>query len=505
MNFPPLAHTFTRAFPSLSVPARPEIPTASRVAWVNGPLADSLGLRPTLSAPQTALKFLSGAGEASDNVRALAYSGHQFGQLSPVLGDGRAHLLGEWDIPDARGDSAGDCMRVDLHLKGSGRTPLSRPGSDGKAPLSAVWREVVIGEALTALGVPSTRALAVIDTGEEVVRRSPMGEPAGILVRVASSLLRVGTFQYARMNCSAEERTALVRYALRRHFSHVVDEEELSDSESAVTLLRLVSNRQADLVAQWMGLGFVHGVLNSDNVVISGESVDFGPCAFIDEFRHDAVYSSIDSHGRYAYRNQPAITQWNLARFADTLLDLINPHAPEAAIDHATSILDAFTTRYREAWTSVFAAKLGIRLGEEAPDTRERIAAFATRTLDLLEQDALDFTGFFRTLTDHPETLSEIVRTPGAAHTWLAELRELRATTGTKEQTATELMRASNPVYIPRNHHLEHALRAAERGDQMPIVRILDAVGRPYTRREEFTDLETPPPGSRHFVSFCGT
>lgn len=521
-----LEHTLATRFPDLAAAATPEVPDDARVTWTNDELASELGLTRALTGPDRGLAFLTGT-QPDARTFALGYSGYQFGHLSPILGDGRAHLVGEWIMADGSSSlRPADPRRFDLHLKGSGRTPFSRPGSDGKAPLGAVWREVVIGEALHALGVPTSRALAVIDTGEHVRRRGPEPEPAGILVRTASSHLRVGTFQYAQMQGDETMRRDLVNYALERHYPHLshagVDTGTAAETEhwgvtesSALTLLRVVAMRQADLVAQWMGLGFVHGVLNTDNVSIPGESIDFGPCAFIDTFRHAAVFSSIDEQGRYSYRNQPAITQWNLARFAETLLDLINPDDPNAAIEAATQVLHDFEARYRDAWTSVFAAKLGLRTleGDDEhenpvsgePTASERVRSFAERTLDLLEQDSLDFTGFFRTLTDAPDTLRALTRMPATADTWLAELRDLRAATGTSADVAQALMEASNPVYIPRNHHLESALRAIERGEKAPLERILDAVRDPYTRRSHLANLETPPPNARSFTSFCGT
>lgn len=483
-----LEHTYASSFPELATPAVPEIPAATTVLWINEDLATELELDATWLAGADGLRWLTGGDEKTT---ALAYSGHQFGHLSPVLGDGRAHLIGE--LPTSE-------KRVDIHLKGSGITPYSRPGSDGKAPLSAVWREAVIGEALHALGVPTSRALAVLETGETVRRRSPLPEPAGILVRVADSHLRVGTFQYAHMNVGSDQRIELAGYALSRHYPQVKP-----GDNPALTLLRLVAEHQAHLVAQWMGLGFVHGVLNTDNVSISGQAIDFGPCAFIDGFSDEAVFSSIDRGGRYAYRNQPGITQWNLARFAESLLDLIDPEKPNRAVHLATDLLEHFEETYEDARTRVFAAKLGIAVEGAAGAPYERLVAFIDRTLDMLDEHTLDFTGFFRALTDTPDHLVELLPNSETLKSWLADLATLRQDTGTAPGRAEELMQGANPVYIPRNLHLEAALRAAEGGDTVPILRLLDAVRQPFTRRPDLEDLETAPARSRFFTSFCGT
>lgn len=502
VSAPRLERTYADAFPALAAEARPVIPAASRVAWVNEPLAAELGLDAAWMATAEGLAWLTGSGEDAPAPVALAYSGFQFGNFSPVLGDGRAHLTGEL---------AGDA-RVDLHLKGSGLTGFSRPGSDGKAPLTAVWRETVIGEALHGLGVPTSRALAVIETGEQIYRRGPRPEPAGILVRVAASHLRVGTFHYAHMNLSVEDRARLVRYNLQRHYPHLLAEGEGAEAQ-AKTLLRAVAERQAQLVAAWMGLGFVHGVLNTDNVSISGQAIDFGPCAFIDDFSRSAVFSSIDRQGRYAYRNQPGITQWNLARFAESLLDLIHED-PNRAVHEATDVLAEFEEHYRRAYLRVFAAKLGVELGEGAPAaTEDDVAGLIEATLDMLESASIDFTGFFRALTETDDPAQ--LRLPGDARVlessevslaeWAVRLTCVRELTGTSAVAARELMEAANPVYIPRNWRLEEALKQAAAGDPAEVLRIIDAVRTPFTRDPRFAALEDAPASSTGFVTFCGT
>ncbi len=515
-----LEHTFTETFPALAQPAVPQIPAETGTDWVNAPLARSLDLDSAWLRSDDGVRWLTGTEHAGQELQALGYSGFQFGQLSPVLGDGRAHLLGEWVT---RESAQGALSRIDLHLKGSGLTPFSRQGSDGKAPLSAVWREAVIGEFLHATGVPTSRALAVLSTGERIRRRAPQPEPAGILVRTASSHLRVGTFQFAQMQRSAEERMALVEYALRRHYPEVKTGES-TPNNPALALLRGVAQRQAKLVAQWMGLGFIHGVLNTDNVSISGEAIDFGPCAFMDIFKRDAVFSSIDQQGRYAYRNQPVITQWNLARFGETLLDLIDPEEPNRAVEQATEVLAEFGDIYRFEHTRVFAEKLGIERdgsareqGDNEQGDSGQVAEFVEQTLTLLEETQTDFTGFFRALTENPADatpgnqteppvpLANIVGDAPKTADWYQHLTDLRRTTGTTAERAQKLMENVNPVYIPRNIQLDAALREVERGNTEPIEELIDAVRAPFERRPGMEYLEGAPTNSRFFRSFCGT
>ncbi|WP_237206647.1 protein adenylyltransferase SelO family protein [Rothia nasimurium] len=491
---PLLDHTYSETFPGLTRPAQPDIPQGTRLTWLNENLARDLGLNPAWLRTDAGLAWMTGRGEAP--TVALAYSGYQFGQLSPVLGDGRAHLVGELAIP-AR-EEGGSAARCDLHIKGSGRTPFSRPGSDGKAPLSAAWREAVIGESLHALGLPTTRALAVFETGEKVQRRAPEPEPAGLVLRVAASHLRVGTFQFAQYHCDPEVRGQLVDYALARHYPDLTPGE--TRSERALALLRAVAQRQAHLVASWQALGFVHGVLNTDNVTISGEAIDFGPCAFIDAFERGKVFSSIDRQGRYAYNHQPGITAWNLSRFAETLLDIIDPEDPNRAIHLATEVISEFEDEVVEQQIAAFAIKLGLDLGGVGEDVRAQVGRFGQATLGLLERHALDFTGFFRSLAEGTCMLPEEDR-----QGWLARWEELKVATGTTPERATELMLAHNPVYIPRNLALDAALRQMERGNRQPIEELLEAVSNPFERHAGLDYLEGAPAESRFFTSFCGT
>ncbi|ORC21961.1 MULTISPECIES: protein adenylyltransferase SelO family protein [Rothia] len=494
---PLLEHTYSESFPDLAHQAQPDISPGTRLAWLNEKLAHDLGLDSAWLRSEAGLAWMTGRGEAP--TYALAYSGYQFGQLSPVLGDGRAHLIGELAVPgrDVTPTSSGSSC-VDLHLKGSGRTSFSRPGSDGKAPLSAAWREVVIGESLHALGLPTSRALAVFETGEKVRRRAPEPEPAGLVLRVAASHLRVGTFQFAQYHCEPEVRTQLVDYALARHFPNRDTGE--THGERALALLRAVAQRQAHLVASWQALGFVHGVLNTDNVTISGEAIDFGPCAFIDGFERDKVFSSIDRQGRYAYNHQPGITAWNLSRFAETLLDIIDPRDPNRAIHLATEVISDFEDEIVELQIAAFAAKLGLEMDGVDKDVRVQVGRFGQLTLGLLARHALDFTGFFRSLTEGICLLPEEERSA-----WLTRWGELREATDTSSKRAEKLMLAHNPVYIPRNLALDAALRQMERGNQQPLEELLEAVSTPFERRDGLDYLESAPAESRFFTSFCGT
>jgi uncharacterized protein YdiU (UPF0061 family) len=419
---------------------------------------------------------------------AQAYAGHQFGGFSPQLGDGRALLLGE--LIDRHG------VRRDLQLKGSGRTPFSR-GGDGKAALGPVLREYVIGEAMFALGVPTTRALAAVTTGDQIMRQGL--EPGAVLVRVAASHLRVGTFQYFAAREEAEKVRQLADYAIRRHFPELA----LAD-DRYLGLFRAVRDRQAALVAQWLSVGFVHGVMNTDNVAVSGETLDYGPCAFIDAYDPSAVYSSIDHGGRYAYGNQPAIAQWNLARLVETLLPLIDPEDSDRAVELATAEVDAFPDIYRDYWLDRMGAKLGLgHLEEGDPDLVDDLH-------DAMDGQNVDFTLLFRRLADglHGDLgparalFDDSVAFDSWLERWFARLDHEEG--NAQAQAAT--MDQVNPVYIPRNHKVEEALHAATNGDIEPFAKLLAVLVRPFERREDLEEYEGPAPASfGPYRTFCGT
>lgn len=413
---------------------------------------------------------------------AQAYAGHQFGGFVSRLGDGRALLLGEV--------IGSDGARRDLQLKGSGRTPFSR-GGDGKAALGPVLREYIVSEAMAALGVPTARALAAVATGETVAR--PEGRlPGAVFTRVAASHIRVGTFEYFQARADTDALRLLADHAIARHYPDAA-----ATPHPYVALLDSVATAQADLIAQWMALGFIHGVMNTDNTAISGETIDYGPCAFMDAFHPRCVYSSIDSRGRYAWGNQPDIGLWNLTRFAETLLPLLSEDQSEA-IAIAEGALSRYPGRFRNQYVWRFRAKLG--LPPEAP------TALIQECLDLLALQEVDFTLFFRHLTcvgggGSPRALRAMFASSKPFEEWFTKWRAEAA-----PPTRLSDMRGANPVIIPRNHRVEQAIQSAYSGDVAAFHRLIDALALPYADRAEYADLETPPrPDEVVHRTFCGT
>ena len=413
---------------------------------------------------------------------AQAYAGHQFGGFVPQLGDGRAILMGE--VIDADG------VRRDLQWKGSGRTPFSR-GGDGKSALGPVLREYIVSEAMAALGVPTTRALAAVTTGETVMRQE--GPLAGaVFTRVAASHIRVGTFQYFLARNDIDALRLLADHAMARHYPDAADA-----PDSYVALLESVVAAQADLIAQWMSLGFIHGVMNTDNTAISGETIDYGPCAFMDDFRWQCVFSSIDSGARYAWSNQPDIGPWNLTRFAETLLPLLSGDQSEA-VKMAEGALAGYSERFGRQYVARFRAKLG--LPPEAP------VELIQECLDLLGTQEVDFTLFFRHLTrvaggEAPETLTAMFSNREHFETWFVKWRS-------EADPANHFadMRTANPVLIPRNHRVEQAIKSGYGGDFAPFHRLVEALASPYGDQVEYADLEMPPrPEEIVHATFCGT
>ena len=452
---------------------------------LNIPLARELNLDPDALDTADGAAILSGAtAPEGASPLAQAYAGHQFGGFSPQLGDGRALLLGE--VLDRDGN------RRDIHLKGSGRTPFSR-GGDGKAAIGPVLREYLVGEAMHAMGVPSTRALAAVLTGETVMRDTML--PGAVLARVASSHLRVGTFEYVAARRDTNKIDRLTRYALARH-----DPDRAPGDLPALTLFRAVRDRQARLIAQWMGLGFVHGVMNTDNMTISGETIDYGPCAFIDAHDNAAVFSSIDRGGRYAYHNQPGIGQWNLARLAEALLPLLADD-PDDAIKLIVPEVEAFGPAYDAAWTDVFRRKLGLT-GAEAGD-----AALASDLLDAMETGGADFTRTFRLLAaDLRAGTSSVAGLFSNRTAFEAWLPRWHARLG-DPQAAADAMDRVNPLYVPRNHLVEEALEAATKeADFAPFEALLDVVTRPFEPRPGHERFALPAPGDfGPYTTYCGT
>ncbi|MFT5463800.1 MAG: hypothetical protein ACI8QS_002689 [Planctomycetota bacterium] len=456
---------------------------------LNHELASELGLDPAdLESPEGAALLVGSQLPEHATPLAQAYAGHQFGGYSPRLGDGRALLIGE--LIDTNG------TRRDLHLKGSGRTPFSR-GGDGKAAIGSVLREYLIGEFMHAAGIPSTRSLAALTTGETIMREGPL--PGAVLARVASSHLRIGTFQFFAASEDAEKLRRLADYTIKRH-----DQELLDSDEPYLGLLRAVLDRQAALIAKWMGLGFVHGVMNTDNTTISGETIDYGPCAFIDAFDPRSVFSSIDANARYAYENQPGIAQWNLARFAETLLSLIEPADPEQAIPAATAVLEEFPRRYEGYWLEVMRAKLGLARPE--PDDRQLIDELHS----LMASQQMDFTGLFRSLSavtrGDRKALYDLVEQTGDLDKWLARWLTRQASEDVDPQERAAAMDRVNPLYVPRNHKVEEALEAAVAGNFTPFETLLQLLIKPHTKIDGRDDFTQPAPsGFGPYMTYCGT
>jgi serine/tyrosine/threonine adenylyltransferase len=457
----------------------------------NEALASELGIHTEgLEPDEVAAVFAGNVIPPGAEPIAMAYAAHQFGNFVPQLGDGRAILLGE--VLDRNGE------RRDIQLKGSGPTPFSRRG-DGRAALGPVLREYLVSEAMHALGIPTTRALAAVLTGEGVFRERPM--PGAVLTRVASSHIRIGTFQYfaARGDVEAVER--LSGYVIDRHFPEARDFER-----PALAMLRTVVERQGQLIARWMHVGFIHGVMNTDNTALSGETIDFGPCAFLDSYDPAKSFSAIDELGRYAYRNQPKIAQWNLARFAETLLPLLDL-SPERAVELANEAISAFPLRFEEHWLAGMRNKLGLASNKDGD------FELAQALLRAMHENGADFTLTFRRLcaAAADEKADANVRilfaNPAAYDEWAAMWRS-RLAADTLDPTArAQTMRAINPAFIPRNHRVEQALNAAiEHGDFSPFAEMLTVLSRPYEDQAAFADYaNTPQADERVFRTFCGT
>ncbi|MCM3662070.1 YdiU family protein [Georgenia satyanarayanai] len=474
-----LGDRYARELPELVVPWRAAgVPTPT-LLLLNEPLAGELGLDPEELRTPEGMGLLVGT-TVPDGATpvAMAYAGHQFGSYSPRLGDGRALLLGE--LTDTSG-----AVR-DLHLKGSGPTPFAR-GGDGLAAVGPMLREYVVSEAMHALGVPTTRSLAVVATGATVRRETLL--PGAVLARIAASHLRVGTFQYARATGDLELLRRLADHAIARHHPRAA-----TADDPYLALLEAVMDSQASLVARWMLVGFVHGVMNTDNMTISGETIDYGPCAFMEAVDPDTVFSSIDARGRYAYGNQPVIAQWNLARLAEALLPLVHTDEEEA-VRVLTDLVNTFPARYSAAWTAGMRAKLGLSGDDDGAD--RLVADLAA----LLVAARPDHTTFFRALTSaaqgDPAAVRELPGFDARLARWLEQWRAV--------DPDPALMERHNPVYIPRNHLLEEALDAATAGDLGPVRELLDVVTRPYEERPGLERYTLPAPPETPFVTYCGT
>jgi uncharacterized protein YdiU (UPF0061 family) len=477
-----LADGFARALPELAVRWRAEPAPEPRLLVLNEPLATELGIEAAWLRGSDGARFLTGNLVAEGAVPvAQAYAGHQFGGYVPRLGDGRALLLGELATADGG-------LR-DLHLKGSGATPFAR-GGDGLAAVGPMLREYIVSEAMHALAIPTTRSLAVVATGRSVRRETPL--PGAVLARVASSHLRVGSFQYVAAGGDAGLLRRLADYAIARHYPDAA-----GGDNRYLALFDAVCSAQAALIARWMLVGFVHGVMNTDNMTISGETIDYGPCAFMEAYDPETVFSSIDSWGRYAYGNQPSIAGWNLARFAETLLPLIADDQ-DRAVDLAQQSLTGFGAQFQSALASGMRAKLGLP-GDVAEDVA---APLVNDALGLLAESHVDFTSFFRNLGRAARGDTEGARgmfmNLAGFDEWLARWQALRPDAHTMDRV--------NPVYIPRNHLVEEVLDAATAGDLEPLEQLLNAVSAPYDERRGLERYADPAPEDfGRYRTFCGT
>ncbi|KHF38194.1 protein adenylyltransferase SelO [Halalkalibacter okhensis] len=454
-----------------------------KLVMLNEPLSASLGFNTEELKSDIALQIFGGSRVPEGaHPLAQAYAGHQFGHFT-MLGDGRALLIGEQTTPQGE--------RFDIQLKGSGRTPYSR-GGDGRATLGPMLREYIISEAMYALGIPTTRSLAVVTTGESVMRETDL--PGAILTRVASSHLRFGTFQYAAKFCPVDELKTLADYALTRHFPEVETNEN-----PYLLLLKEVIQRQASLIAKWQLVGFIHGVMNTDNMTLSGETIDYGPCAFMDTFDSETVFSSIDMHGRYAYGNQPKIGAWNLARFAETLLPLLHDDQTKA-VELAQDAISDFGNIYRANWLAGMRAKLGIFNEEEQDET------LIEDLLNMMETYKTDYTNTFIALTvNHFE--DSILFDQKEFNQWHTRWQERLSRQKDSKVEVHQLMKRSNPAVIPRNHRVEEALEAAvDQNDYSVMKELLTILSDPYAHSSQQIDYsKVPDLSGRPYRTYCGT
>ncbi len=490
VNTIPFENSFAEKMEGFYVPWEAAKAPEPEMIVFNDALCAELGLDPKALNTEAGVQVFSGNEVATGSMPiAQVYAGHQFGGFSHQLGDGRALLLGE--VINTNG------KRKDIQLKGSGRTPFSR-GGDGKAVIAPVLREYLMGEAMHAFNIPTTRALAAVTTGENVARNG--FEPGAVLTRVASSHIRVGTFQFFAARQEHEKLKQLADYSIQRHFP------DLEKSKAKyLELLKAVIVNQARLVAKWVSIGFVHGVMNTDNVTISGETIDYGPCAFMDTYNPKAVFSSIDEQGRYAYGNQPVIAQWNLARFAETLIPLIVSDDSDAAIALATDELNKFPELYQQAWLNEMRSKLGLAKAQESD------IDLVNELHTLIEGQKIDFTKLFRNLAEAARGDKSVVLSMFEDNTrlekWLEAWLKQITDSGTKLKEAANAMDKINPVYIPRNHLVEEALQEATKNGNYDLFhKLLNLLANPYEKRDGFENYEVPAPDDNApYVTYCGT
>jgi len=466
----------------------PEPVEGPKLLRFNQKLAAELGVEADLSDPDRLAAVLSGnVVPQGASPLAMAYAGHQFGNFVPQLGDGRAILIGE--VMDRAG------QRRDIQWKGAGPTPFSRRG-DGRAALGPVIREYVVSEAMHALGIPATRALAAVSTGELVQREQE--QQGAVFVRVAASHVRVGTFQFFAARGDTEGVRTLANYVIERHYPDL-----MGAQNPYLALLQAVADRQAELIARWLGVGFIHGVMNTDNMTISGETIDFGPCAFLDEYNPMKVFSSIDRQGRYAYRNQPGIGQWNIARLAEALVPLIDADE-EKAVEAANAVLKAFGDTFQAHWIEVFRAKLGL------VTARDGDGDLVQGLLSAMEENEADFTRTFRALCNaaegHDDDLLACFADTAKLREWLPKWNERLAEEGRSPADVATEMRGVNPWLIARNHRIEEAIAAANYGDFSFFEKLVEALEKPFEERPEFADYAFSPTAEQKVArTFCGT
>jgi uncharacterized protein YdiU (UPF0061 family) len=470
----------------------------------NTALAEELGLMGINSDGLDALNVFAGneIAEGSEPI-AMAYAGHQFGGFSPRLGDGRAILLGEIIAPDK--------VRYDFQLKGSGHTPWSR-GGDGRSALGPVIREYLVSEAMAKLGVPTTRALAMVTTGEEVARNTLV--PGGILTRISTGFVRVGTFQYFSSQNNQEAIKQLADYEIARHYPEALKAETQQNKNKYVAFFEAVVDRQAKLIAKWMSFGFIHGVMNTDNMSIAGETIDYGPCAFMDNFSHSRVFSSIDHQSRYAYSNQPKIGQWNLVRLAETLLPLFVENSEleneeptdeetQAVVKIAEDILSAYSVSYHRYWLENMGRKIGLS------ETHDNDAELIDELLNIMESNQADFTltFFYLSQAGQLEQARALFANPEAFDTWVVKWQARLQKESLSEVEYFKIMQSVNPAYIPRNHQIEAAIRAAEDHNDFSVFHKLHEVLENPFEQQEGKDAYMLPPKPEEVVhqTFCGT
>jgi uncharacterized protein YdiU (UPF0061 family) len=475
-------NTYARLPEMFFAPATPAKVRAPRLAILNYELGDQLGLN-FRGLPLESVAALFAGQRLPSGFRpiAQAYAGHQFGGFT-ILGDGRAILLCEQRTPSG--------ALVDIQLKGAGRTQFSR-GGDGLAALGPMLREYIVSEAMAALGIPTTRSLAVVTTGEPVYRGSIL--KGAVLTRVAASHIRVGTFQYVAARNDPAGLQVLADYSIDRHYPELT-----AAPEKYLEFLRAVLDRQASLIARWQLVGFIHGVMNTDNMAISGETIDYGPCAFMNAYDPATVFSSIDHAGRYAYGNQPAITQWNLARFAETLLPLIDPQQ-ERAVAMATEVLGEFLVLFEQYWLDGMRRKLGLQ-SVEADDL-----VLIQTLLTWMHSQRADFTNTFRDLASEKLPDVDLYKDPDFL-TWHSQWQLRLSREGGANTLTIALMNATNPAIIPRNHRVEEALAAAENNDDLLVLhQLLEAVTKPFEGADHLSSYLEPQPNDCNYRTFCGT